>query len=61
MNWEAALNKQSIAFLAVKTANRAEHKASVAAQKAVHAAHQAQEKAEDLLTAKENTKDTTSH
>jgi hypothetical protein len=51
MHWETALNKQSIAFLEVKAANRAEHKASEAAQKAVHAAHLAQEKAEKLLTA----------
>jgi hypothetical protein len=68
MNWEAARNKQAVAFLEVQTATRAEHKASIAAQQAMHAAHLAQDKAEELLRAKRlqktplpNKPNTTSH
>jgi hypothetical protein len=49
MNWETARNKQAATFLEVQTANRAEHKASMAANQALHAAHLAQNKAEELL------------
>jgi hypothetical protein len=49
MNWEAARNKQATTFMEVQTANRAEHKASMAAQQAMHATHLAHDKAEELL------------